>query len=107
LVTRLAPVAPDAPSHEPQIATSESLIGLTFGAGKGIYFSGSHDSGGTFSAPVKVAEAAVVPPTRHRGPGLLSPVERSSSARSPEKSWLEGHTPTVFHLMEISWFGAQ
>jgi hypothetical protein len=70
LVTRLAPVAPDAPSHEPQIATSGSLIGLTFGAGKGIYFSGSHDSGETFSAPVKVAEAAVVPLTRHRGPRI-------------------------------------
>jgi hypothetical protein len=70
LVTRLAPVAPDAPSHEPQIAASGSLIGLTFGAGGGIYFSASHDSGGTFSTPVQVAGAAVVPLTRHRGPRI-------------------------------------
>ncbi|HEY1947550.1 MAG TPA: sialidase family protein [Bryobacteraceae bacterium] len=70
LVTQLAPVASDAPSHEPQIATSGSLIGLAFGAGKGIYFSASHDSGETFSAPVKVAEAAIVPLTRHRGPRI-------------------------------------
>ena len=30
-----------------------------------------HDAGRTFSAPVKVAEAAIVPLTRHRGPRIV------------------------------------
>jgi hypothetical protein len=43
---------------------------LTFGAGKAIYFSASRDAGLTFSAPVKVAEAEVLPLGRHRGPRI-------------------------------------
>jgi hypothetical protein len=43
---------------------------MTFGAGNAIYFSASRDAGVTFSNPVKVAEADVVPLTRHRGPRI-------------------------------------
>src|SRR5262249_9978472 len=42
-----------------------------FGAGNTIYFSSSQDSGKTFSAPVKVAEAGVIPLSRHRGPRIV------------------------------------
>ena len=68
LAVHLGPMTPDAPARSPQIAASQSMIALTFGAGNGIYFSASHDNGKTFSAPVKVAEGGVVPLSRHRGP---------------------------------------
>ena len=61
----------DAPAREPQLAVSGSTVGLTFGAGKAIYFSASQDSGKTFSSPVKVAEAEILPLNRHRGPRIV------------------------------------
>jgi hypothetical protein len=71
LAVNLGPISPDAPAHEPQMAASGSLVALTFGAGNAVYFSGSHDSGRTFSAPTKVAESQIVPLTRHRGPRIV------------------------------------
>ena len=59
------------PTREPQMAAKGSTVAVTFGAEKGIYFSKSADSGKTFSTPVKVAEAEVLPLTRHRGPRIV------------------------------------
>ena len=59
------------PAREPQMAGKGSMVALTFGAGKVIYFSKSADSGKTFSEPVKVAEAEILPLTRHRGPRIV------------------------------------
>ena len=70
MTVHLGPMSPDAPAHEPQMAASGATVALTFGAGHAIYFSLSHDGGGTFSEPVKVAEAGIVPLTRHRGPRI-------------------------------------
>jgi hypothetical protein len=70
LAVHLGPMAPEAPAREPQMAVSGSNVALTFGAGNAIYFSVSRDSGKTFSEPMKVGEAAVVPLTRHRGPRI-------------------------------------
>ncbi|MGA2712335.1 MAG: sialidase family protein [Bryobacteraceae bacterium] len=70
LAVNITPVSPEAPAREPQMAVDGSTVALTFGAGRGIYFSTSADSGKTFSAPVKVAEAEIVPLTRHRGPRI-------------------------------------
>lgn len=70
LAVNLGPMAPDAPAHEPQMAASGSTVAMAFGAGKGIYFSRSTDAGKTFSAPLKIAEAEIVPLTRHRGPRI-------------------------------------
>jgi hypothetical protein len=70
LAAHLGPIAPDAPAREPQIAANGSTIALTFGAGNGVYFSASHDSGKTFSQPVRVAESAILPLSRHRGPRI-------------------------------------
>jgi hypothetical protein len=66
----LGPMAPDAPVREPQMVANGSTVALAFGAGKGIYFSSSTDAGQTFSPPVKIAEAEVIPLTRHRGPRI-------------------------------------
>lgn len=68
LAANLGPMGPDAPARQPQMAANGSMVALTFGAGKGIYFSASYDAGKTFSAPVKVAEAERLALGRHRGP---------------------------------------
>lgn len=69
LAMNVGPIGADA-AREPQMAARGNLIGMTFGAGGAIYFSASHDAGRTFSPPVKVSEAAVVPLNRHRGPRI-------------------------------------
>jgi hypothetical protein len=70
LAVHIGPMAPDSPGREPQLAVNKSIVGLTFGAANEIYFSSSTDAGKTFSTPVKVAEAAILSLTRHRGPRL-------------------------------------
>ena len=60
----------DAPAREPQLAVNGPAVGLAFGAGKAVYFSASRDSGKTFGPPVKVAEAEILPLSRHRGPRI-------------------------------------
>ena len=70
MTVHLGPMGPDAPAHEPQMAANGSTVAVTFGAGHAIYFSSSRDGGGTFSAPVKVADGGIVPLTRHRGPRI-------------------------------------
>jgi hypothetical protein len=68
LALNLGPMGPDAPAREPQLAASGSTVALTFGAGAAIYFTVSHDSGRTFSEPVKVEQASNLLLTHHRGP---------------------------------------
>ena len=69
LTVQIGPMETEA-AREPQMAVTQSMVGLTFGAGKAIYFSASHDAGKTFSKPVKVAEAEILPLSRHRGPRI-------------------------------------
>jgi len=71
LAIHVGPIGPNAPAREPQMAVSGSTVALAFGAGDSIYASFSHDSGKTFSDAVKVAEAPVIPLTRHRGPRIV------------------------------------
>jgi hypothetical protein len=61
---------PDTPYREPQLAASQTLVAMTFGSGAAVYVATSTDRGETFSKPVKVAEAAVLPLNRHRGPRI-------------------------------------
>lgn len=70
LTIHLGPMGPDTPAHEPQMAANSSIVVLAFGAGKAIYFSSSRDGGDTFRAPTKVAEAGIIPLSRHRGPRI-------------------------------------
>jgi hypothetical protein len=67
---RLTSPSPDAPYREPQLAASPNLVAMAFGSGSGVYVATSTDQGETFSKPVKVAEAAVLPLNRHRGPRI-------------------------------------
>jgi hypothetical protein len=69
LALNFGPMGQDA-AREPQLAAHSELVAMTFGAGGAIYFSASHDAGRTFSPPVKVSEAAIVPLNRHRGPRI-------------------------------------
>jgi hypothetical protein len=66
----LGPMGADAPAREPQMVARGSRVFLAFGAGNRIYVSSSTDSGKNFAAPVKVAEASILPLTRHRGPRI-------------------------------------
>jgi hypothetical protein len=70
MTVNLGPMASDAPAREPQMAVNGSVVALAFGAGKSIYVSTSNDAGRTFSEPKKIAEAEVIPLTRHRGPRI-------------------------------------
>ena len=70
LSAHLAPVAPDTPVRQPQLAARQRTVALAFGAAKAIYVSVSSDGGETFTAPVKVAEVEVLPLGRHRGPRI-------------------------------------
>lgn len=70
VAVHLAPVIPGAQARAPQLAAGPSLVALAYGEGKAIYFTASHDRGRTFSTPVKVVEAAVLPLSRHRGPRI-------------------------------------
>jgi len=56
------------PGNQPQLAASRQMVAATFGAGKNIYFSASHDKGRSFSPPVQVTDAALLALGRHRGP---------------------------------------
>jgi len=70
LAAHLAPLAPDVPLREPQLAANQSIVALAFGAQNGIYFRASRDEGKTFSPTVKVADGEIVPLSRHRGPRI-------------------------------------
>jgi hypothetical protein len=69
-VLHLAPFSAEVSSHTPQLAASESVVALAYGAGKSIYVAVSANQGKSFSEPVKVAEAQILPLTRHRGPRI-------------------------------------
>ncbi len=62
--------SPEAVSHTPQLAASENVVALAYGAGKSIYVTVSVNQGKDFGKPVKVAEASILPLTRHRGPRI-------------------------------------
>ena len=64
----LPPVGQANPYRSPQLASSTRLVALAFGAGKSIYVATSTDQGQHFAEPVKVAEADILPLSRHRGP---------------------------------------
>jgi hypothetical protein len=71
LAFQLGPIAPGVPDREPQMAADGSTVVMAFGAAKAIYVSISKDAGAHFSPPLKVADATVVPLTRHRGPRVV------------------------------------
>ena len=60
-----------AEAREPQIAVAENgTIYIAFGAGDAVYCSVSRDGGGTFAAPVKVAETGKLALGMRRGPRI-------------------------------------
>jgi hypothetical protein len=82
----LTPPSADVPYREPQLAASGSSVALTFGAGNGIFVAMSTDGGVTFGKPVQVAEAHVLPLSRHRGPRIVF------SGRTIVVTAVTGHT---------------
>lgn len=70
VITQLTAPLPETPYREPQLAAAGGLTAIAFGAGSGIYVATSHDNGLRFGKPVKVADARVLPLSRHRGPRI-------------------------------------
>ena len=70
-ILQLLPPAGQAnPYRSPQLASSTKLVALAFGSGKAIYVATSTDQGQHFSEPIRVAEADILPLSRHRGPHI-------------------------------------
>ena len=68
MAAMIAPVQPETPNRQPQLAAKDGLTALVFGSGHSIWFSRSLDNGKAFSAPREVAQAPVLALGRHRGP---------------------------------------
>lgn len=69
-IIQFTPATDGIPNREPQLAASAKLVALAYGSGNAIYVATSTDQGRTFSKPVKVAEAGILPLSRHRGPRI-------------------------------------
>jgi hypothetical protein len=67
-VLHLIPSAPGSiPYRGPQLASSSKLAALAYGSDKSIYLAPSNNQGESFSDPVRVAEAGLLPLSRHPG----------------------------------------
>jgi len=71
LAMQLATAPEVTPDRQPQLAANGALVAMVYGNGHSILLRRSTDSGRTFSAPVLVAQGAVLALGRHRGPRLL------------------------------------
>lgn len=71
MIFHLSPPSARLPYREPQVASSAHLTVLAFGSGKSIYVATSTNEGKSFSKPMKVVEAQVLPLSRHRGPRVI------------------------------------
>jgi hypothetical protein len=68
---QLVPSEPAEQYTQPQIAAHGDVVGVTFGSGMTVYYSGSRDRGKTFSKPVKVIESRTkISLGMHRGPRI-------------------------------------
>lgn len=70
-ILAIAPVQPDQPNRQPQLAAAPGLTALVFGSQDSIWFSASHDNGKSFSQPVRVAQVPNLMLRRHRGPRVV------------------------------------
>jgi hypothetical protein len=65
-----SPSPQTTPYRSPQVAASQNLAAVAFGSGHALYVAVSNDQGNTFASPVKIAEAEILPLSRHRGPRI-------------------------------------
>jgi hypothetical protein len=71
LALHLAPVSPNAPNRQPQLAAGHDTVALVFGSGDSIWLARSADNGRSFSPPSRIAELPKMSLGRHRGPRLV------------------------------------
>ena len=60
MAVRIQPDAPAVEYRQPQLAAGNGMVGMTYGAGKSIYFTSSRDNGRTFGPPVMVTSEGVL-----------------------------------------------
>jgi hypothetical protein len=86
LAYNLVPSLPTVDYRQPQLAAGQGIVGVTFGSTNTVYFSSSANYGGTFSPPVKVADAPNLSLGSHRGPRIaITPTAIVISAIIGEK----------------------
>lgn len=71
LALRLAPVAPNVPNRQPQLAATNGVVAMTFASGEAIWLAKSADGGRSWGAPAKVADLPKLLAGRHRGPRVV------------------------------------
>jgi hypothetical protein len=71
LALHLAPVAPNLPNRQPQLAVSNGTVAVVFGSGESIWLARSKDNGRTFAPPAKIADLPKLLLGRHRGPRVV------------------------------------
>src|SRR5712692_3569669 len=93
LAIQLAPSGPTEQYTQPQIAAHGDIVGVTFGSGTTVYYSGSRDYGKTFSTPVKVVDSATkISLGMHRGPRIaITPGAVVISAAVQDKDGRDGN----------------
>lgn len=95
MAVRIQPDAPAVEYRQPQLAAGNGMVGMTYGAGKSIYFTSSRDNGRTFGLPVMVTAEGVLSLGRHRGPRVsilpkaivITAVAGKSAADSELRVW--------------------
>jgi hypothetical protein len=90
LAIQLTPSGPAERYTQPQIASHRDVVGVTFGSGTTVYYSGSRDRGKTFSTPMKVVQSSTkISLGMHRGPRIaITPAAIVISAVVQDK---DGH----------------
>jgi hypothetical protein len=68
LALHVAPVVPNTPNKQPQLAAGNGIVAMVFGSGDALWFARSNDNGRTFTAPARIAALPKVLVGRHRGP---------------------------------------
>jgi hypothetical protein len=67
----LAPVTPNLPNRQPQLAAANGMVAMTFASGESIWLTRSKDGGQSWGAPSKVADLPKLLAGRHRGPRVV------------------------------------
>jgi hypothetical protein len=68
LLAAIAPLAPEMPNRQPQLAASKDTVAMVFASGDSVQFATSTDNGATFSKSAPIATVPGLMARRHRGP---------------------------------------
>jgi hypothetical protein len=70
VAVQITPESADLPNRQPQLATDEMRLGLTYGAGNSVFYAESKDAGKSWSKPVVVSSHGKPSLGMRRGPRI-------------------------------------